>query len=437
MYFADFARRPINNETPNGSNPNDLDDFVEIKRQINNINKVTGHVSWKKVQSLSKNILIQESKDFRCACYYTVAATHNDGLKGLVDGLNAILDLCVIYWHSAYPEQKKANARIGAIEWMVEHAERHQRRITVHEQDLPLVEAGHRLTLRIEEELRLHYDIKSPSLGALRRIFSMWIEDVKHEISEREKAKIAPELTKAVAPSAPVAGINVEITPPKLNQTIQTEQEKKTWSPAAAVATITGIFLAALLSHFFYQDHQVQQLTLRIQNASIAQLAHLTTTVAQETDKTKQAIKEPLISRTDILLKNWDLNPIMVSQVNELEEITNNVNSLYPDSSTANQLQNSFSQQKQNLEKEYQQLHNQFLLARTVFANVKENSSNADSQKAYEYSNTLFPLLGRLEYTENHNAENELTKSQRLLNIFQHKLNLLKDDIDTESDTTR
>ncbi|TON99378.1 type VI secretion system ImpA family N-terminal domain-containing protein, partial [Vibrio parahaemolyticus] len=76
------------------------------------LNKVTGRVSWKTVQTLSKEILRTKGKDFRCSCYFTVAAINNDGLKGLVEGLNSVLDLCVVYWFSAYPEYTKANARI-------------------------------------------------------------------------------------------------------------------------------------------------------------------------------------------------------------------------------------------------------------------------------------------------------------------------------------
>ncbi len=57
VFFTDFARRPIDENNPSGSNPNGSEDFDEIKRQINNLNKVTGRVSWKTVQTLSKKDL--------------------------------------------------------------------------------------------------------------------------------------------------------------------------------------------------------------------------------------------------------------------------------------------------------------------------------------------------------------------------------------------
>ncbi len=88
MFFSDFTRRPIDESNPSGTNPNGLDDFDEIKRQINGLNKVTGRVSWKTVQTLSKEILERKAKTF--VAVFTVAAINNDGLKGLVEGLNSV-----------------------------------------------------------------------------------------------------------------------------------------------------------------------------------------------------------------------------------------------------------------------------------------------------------------------------------------------------------
>ncbi len=107
MLFSNFVQRPIDSNTPQGYDPNGSVNFDELKRQINNIHKVTKQVSWKKVEELSKTILIKEGKDFRCVCYFGVAVTYNKGLKGLVEGLNAIADMCVVYWHSGFPTIEK------------------------------------------------------------------------------------------------------------------------------------------------------------------------------------------------------------------------------------------------------------------------------------------------------------------------------------------
>ncbi|WP_169674406.1 type VI secretion system ImpA family N-terminal domain-containing protein, partial [Vibrio parahaemolyticus] len=152
-------------------------------------------------------------------CYFTVAAINNDGLKGLVEGLNSVLDLCVVYWYSAYPEYTKANARISAIEWMVEYTEKRMKKHRVLPEELPLIEAAHQLCLRIEEELRLHYGIKAPSFGRIRRPLNQWIEDIKEEKAKQEKTS----QTKP-ASNPPSAGIRVEIAPP--NRPVQKKVEQ-------------------------------------------------------------------------------------------------------------------------------------------------------------------------------------------------------------------
>ncbi|NAW56190.1 MULTISPECIES: type VI secretion system ImpA family N-terminal domain-containing protein [unclassified Vibrio] len=448
MYFSDFARRPIDHEHPSGINPNGLEEFDEIKRQINNINKVTGRVSWKKVEELSKQVLTQHGKDFRCACYFGVAATNNHGLKGLVEGLNAIYDLCVVYWHSGYPTEDKANARMSSIEWFVEYAERRQKHINPSEQDLPLIEAGHRLTLKIEEELRLHYGIKAPSLGAIRRIFTQWIEQLKTEMAKREEAvkqQTASVAQPAPAPrSQPMMKMDVlpspsptSATPVNVSPSAASEPEKKRSGMGFFMAALAVVILVALFSHFVYQDRRVEAMKTQIEIASINQLVPLANAIKLEDNSTKQAIKDTLLQRVSALVNGWDLDPIRVSQIDDIGSVTQTVTELYPDSSSAQSLSATFEQSRADLEAEYQKLSAEFKQARTVFANAKaKNNDKASIERAYRYSNTLFPLLGRIEYAAQNQMPEEVAKSQRLLNIYQHKLNELKVELQQEQSAT-
>ena len=65
--------------------------------------------------------------------------------------------------------------------------------------DMAILEAGHRVCLRIEEELRLHYGHKAPSLGGIRRILSQFIDDVKELEDKREQAQKRPYSKKKSA----------------------------------------------------------------------------------------------------------------------------------------------------------------------------------------------------------------------------------------------
>lgn len=418
MNLPDFVRRPISQHLPQGVNPNALDDFSEIKRQINKLSTVTPTISWKTVYTLSEKILLNESKDIRCACYYTVSATHIDGLKGLVGGLNALLDICVVYWYSAYPEENKPIARKGAIEWLTEHTARKQKTLAITTNDLALIEMGHQLTLKIEEELRNHYGIKSPSLSSIRRIFSQWIEDIQEDkipsINNQPSSKnIKSQLkTGSVTPAS--------ITP-------STNSRRKDHSTSfTATLTVIGISLSLLFTYFFYSNNQEQTLRQQINTANTHDMLHISSVLAHQKNTIKESIKPNIIQRTQWLISDWELDPIKVNQLKKFNLIIQQLQKNYPDSVAVNEMKEKIVLQTKAFNQEYTRIHQQFLKSQAVLTNTKEK--NNTTTKARNDNNAFFPLLGRIEYAEKKMTPVEINKTQRLLNIYQHKINTLKDN---------
>ncbi len=429
MFFNDFARRPIDDDNPSGTNPNHLEEFDEIKRQINNLNKVTGRVSWKTVQNLSKKILSSNSKDLRCSSYYTVAALHNDGLKGLADGLNALLDICVVYWFSAYPESTKSNARMSSIEWMVENSEKRLKKQSVDEYDLPLIEAIHQLCLRIEEELRLHYGIKAPSMGRIRRILKQWIDEFRElEIRDRELlAEKNKKLAQIVPVQRQVPTLKIDIENPEkksdkkdIQNPVDSKVIKKSRSPI--IYSALALFIVTISFHFIVKEHKLRYLKSQINESSISQLPLVINSLKTHNNTYAEELKSLLIKRIDLLLTDWVFDPIKVSQVNNIDTITALLILLYPDSSSALLLRDNFTVQQQDLESRFQAVHTSFSTARTVFANLKAKHNNEIASQAYEYSNSLFPLLGRIEYAEKETKPAEIERSILLLNTYLYKI---------------
>ena len=426
MFFSDFARRPIDENNPHGLNPNGTDDFDEMKRQINNLNKVTGRVSWKSVQVLSKKILSHYGKDFRCSCYYTVAALNNEGLKGFVEGLNSLLDLCIVYWYSAYPEHSKPNARIGAIEWMVEYSEKRLAKLKPSDDELPLIEAAHQICLRIEEELRLHYGIKAPSLGGMRRNLKQWLEEIKERQQKAQASEKAREIRSAqnVAIKA-TPEIKVNVTPPITNEKVGPNHAEKK-SNTLVFSAFIGLLIFAFASHFIHDSYQRSNIERRISAASAEQLLEIVETLNHENKTYAKPLRLMTIGRLDTLMKDWTFDPIKVSQIKQLDALSVALTELYPDSSSALQLREDFVTQRRWLENEFNSIYSKFTVARSVFANIAKNGKSSEIKSAYQYSNSLFPLLGRIEYTEKHMQEKEFKRSLRLLNAYLYKLNQLQ-----------
>lgn len=418
MFFSDLAKRPIDKDSPCGSNPNGLNDFDEIKRQINKLNTVTGYVSWKTVQSLSKQILTKQSKDFRCCSYFTVAATHNDGLKGLVEGLTSLLDLCVIYWYSAFPDYSKTNARMSAIEWMVENTERRLKHLRPQPDELPLIESAHQTCLRIEEELRLHYGLKAPSLGRIRRILSLWVDEIRERKQQKENANVKKKVT---APNE----LTLEISPPKQTVKVEPQYSTKTPNKLLIASVITGIIAVALF--YFNQRHQQARLVEQIQQASISELVDIVNELSTEKRRDKvNNLRQPTVERLNQLMDGWTLDPVRVSNLKALENVTNQLVLLYPDSTSASQLQQDFQLKKAGFEAEFNNIYQRFTLARTAIANVTLQQTDTTSAQAYKYSNSLFPLLGRIEYSQKHQQQKDVERSLHLLNTYLYKINQLK-----------
>lgn len=434
MYLSDFARRPIIGDIPQGINPTELEEFDDIKRQINNISKVTATVSWKKVHKSAKTLLTHHSKDFRVASYYAVSAAHLDGIKGFIEGLNAILDLTVVYWTTAYPNAEKSNARIGAIDWLTEHGEKRIKRLSVTEDDLPLLEAGHQICLRIEEEMRLHYGIKAPSLGSIRRQFGQWIDDIRDQqqkllqqpkTNEKQEARpVAQRANSDVSVMIKASEIRTEETAKKLPK--QNNVRLRTFT------IILVIFSIALAAHFGAKYYQVSSFKSQITGATLDELGPLISQLPRYEEPILESLLPVIISNLDVRLKDWNLRPETVTKADDIEAIFTSLNAVYPSSSAINLLESDFSTKKQQLDDNYLQLSNQFSQARTVFANVIRDDESRQAKRAYQYSNSLFPLLGRIEYAESNQDSAELERSLTIVNTYLYKITQLHQRMNQE-----
>ncbi|SGZ02968.1 ImpA-related N-terminal family protein [Moritella viscosa] len=425
MYFSDFTRRPIDKSSPEGEDTNQLDTFTELKRQVNELNRISSNVSWKKIHSLSVDILTNQSKDFRSACYYTTAATHIHGLKGLVDGLSAIYDLTLVYWYSAYPEYNKEKARIGAFEWMIEHTTKRQKKMAINVDDLQLIEIGHRLTLKIEEELKSHYGIKTPSLSPIRRILSQWIEELKEtQIKQDQQAK---KSSQNVEDLETIIDVNTSTTTslPEIAEIPVTVSRPKPKVVYKKKPIIICILIVIFIMFFGFKHYQQQKLLQTFKNANFDDFSSLIQELTHSPKSTQQELKEVVFNKSTVFFKNWSEDPLKINKLNTLTSIINALKGVYSDSIIYQSLEHNFYNDKNNLINSYSGIKQQFNRARTIIANAQLTSQSSSITKSYKFSNTLFPLLARIEYAENSMDDNDIKKAQYILNVYQLRINSL------------
>ena len=409
MFYSDFSRRPINQEDPCGKNPNELDDFEKIKRQINNLNRVERSVSWSEIEILSRKILTHHAKDLRCACYYAIALIHSGGLKGFIDGLAVISDICLIYWEGAFPDKKKNANRISLFEWYIEYAAPLQEKIKIKSTDLPLLEIGSYLCVKIEEELRSHYGNRAPSFGRLRRTFDAWSEEIRVsrivKVEELEQNKIIKKEDK------------------KIN---------KNNYPGIIILLFVPLFILGLIVfNVGYKKRAQKKIINQISFTSIYDFKKLVRNLESQSDEMKGDIKNVIFNRTKCFLDDLISEPLKLNQIQVVHDILVRVNLFYPDSMIPKDQIKILNEIKYELRDEYKKIHNDFLIVRTHFANEQKSKRKGDNhvKKAYFYTNTLFPLLGKIEYAEKEKSNEALEKAQKHLNAYQNKINEIKESL--------
>ncbi len=211
------------------------------------------------------------------------------------------------------------------------------------------------------------------------------------------------------------------------------QQPKQNSIPLRTFTIILVIFSIALAAHFGAKHYQVSSFKSQIIGATLDELGPLISELSRYEEPILESLLPVIISNLDGRLKDWDLRPETVTKADGIEAIFTTLKAVYPYSSAINLLESDFSTKKQQLDDNYLQLSNQFSQARTVFANVIRSDESQQAKRAYQYSNSLFPLLGRIEYAENNQDPAELERSLTIINTYLYKITQLHQRMNQET----
>lgn len=103
-----------------GKNPTSLENFSQIREQINFLNRPGKQIDWKLVENLSTKIFVDNGFDLQTLCYYTVAQRYlSDNVILLTENLGKIAIVLISYWKEIYPMD--IQARINSLNWLNKH----------------------------------------------------------------------------------------------------------------------------------------------------------------------------------------------------------------------------------------------------------------------------------------------------------------------------
>lgn len=103
---------PIHQDRPVGHDPNYEDAFQLLREEVNKISGADTAL----ILTYCQKLLTEQSKDVRVATYYIWARLHQDGEKGLAEGLSLLAGLVAKFGEQLLPQRPAT--RLAAIEWL-------------------------------------------------------------------------------------------------------------------------------------------------------------------------------------------------------------------------------------------------------------------------------------------------------------------------------
>jgi len=119
----DAILTPFEGDAPYGSDVTYGERCDGITEEIQKLTAATSKeisIDWKRVRTLCIEVLTEESKDLRVACYLAVALFRTDGYPGARDGLDIIHAYVADHWEGIFPPVKKRARRANDLRFVID-----------------------------------------------------------------------------------------------------------------------------------------------------------------------------------------------------------------------------------------------------------------------------------------------------------------------------
>ena len=189
---------------------------------------------------------------------------------------------------------------------------------------------------------------------------------------------------------------------------------------------VVSVFILALSAFYLKKSLLLTDYEQKIASNNVSILLQVTHDLSTESKDTIERLKQPLIGVIDTMVFDLNKSPEKVTKLKTLKEILAHLATLYSDSSSLQVLSAELARYDEQMQRDFREISRRFARARTAIANLKLDTNDSNTDLAYQYSNSLFPLLGRIEYAEKTNDPEELDRSLNLINVYLHKIAQLK-----------
>jgi type VI secretion system protein VasJ len=190
-------------ENPCGEDPRYLDEFQQVKEEIDKLRDV----DYAKIMTVCRDLLTRLTKDLRIGGYHLVAGLYVDGLPGLLDGLTVYRTLLNNFWENCHPQSE--TGRLAALNLLsnprilvfAEQKEEGASRKTFENLKGEIDRINAFLTEKLGEEV--------PRLSALAH----WVEERLRRLEQKDPAtESTPEGEPEAAQPSPKGTASAEVT---------------------------------------------------------------------------------------------------------------------------------------------------------------------------------------------------------------------------------
>ena len=193
-----LACTPISEAAPCGINAKYEEPFERLESEITKSESLSSETTdWTEVLKLSEEILSSVSKDYSVACYLAYSYIHEDGFKGLLNGLTLIDKMSESFWDGMYPPKKRLRGRQNATQWLIERVSGFLSNNEPSENDMSFVPDIAKTLKNLDYFLAEKMEDKAPNFSDISRP----IKRLKEIAAVQAKSKPAP----VTEPAAPIA----------------------------------------------------------------------------------------------------------------------------------------------------------------------------------------------------------------------------------------
>lgn len=109
-----------------GGDPRTLADYAALRDELNKLtHPARPDVNWSYAETLCLNLFEQNGIELQTAAWYTLARTHQAGLRGMNEGLAMLAALIALQWGSLWPQA--VHARVNILSTLARHLQQHLR----------------------------------------------------------------------------------------------------------------------------------------------------------------------------------------------------------------------------------------------------------------------------------------------------------------------